>query len=253
MSDEEERDYEAEASAQGWVPEEDWKGPADKWRPAQEFVERGDKIIPILKDRVDKLEADLRMTIAANEREVREASKAAYEKAKAKYKARADELDKKELEAFAEGDAEKFQEVKKEKARLKEPEAPTAQDGPTPEFKQWSDNNPWYQTDETMTLFAEALGHKIATSNPHKPYTEIWDDVAKKVRKEFPQKFENQRRNEAGSVESGTTEPSNSSGNKFADLPASAKKQFARLEKQFALKGRKYSKDTYAKDYFAQG
>ena len=34
--------YESEAREQGWKPKEEYEGDPEKWRPAKEFVERGE-------------------------------------------------------------------------------------------------------------------------------------------------------------------------------------------------------------------
>ena len=44
------RDYEQEARANNWVPEEEWKGdpPKQGFKTAQQWVEDGEKILPIV-------------------------------------------------------------------------------------------------------------------------------------------------------------------------------------------------------------
>ncbi len=251
---EEEKDYESEAVKIGWVPEEEWKGNKELWRPAKEFVERGEKIIPILKDQIKNLRADLDMTIKANESQVARAAEEAYNKATAEYTEKKKELDKKEIEAFSEGDTDAYLEIKAKKDDLALPEKPKPVEPqvPTPEFKEWSNKNPWYGDDNAMTLYAEAYAAKIASEQPTMAYDKVWQAITEEVKKEFPHKFQNLRRNEVGSVESGTTEPAQSGGGKYVDLPKSAKDQFKRLERQFKVQGRTYKKETYAKDWFSQ-
>lgn len=55
------QEVEQEARKMGWVEEELWKGDPDKWRPAEEFVERGKNIVPILRDRLEKMERNSRL------------------------------------------------------------------------------------------------------------------------------------------------------------------------------------------------
>ena len=64
MSDEIEEvvEIEEEARKLGWVKQEEWKGDPDKWRPAEEFVERGRNIVPIMRERLEKLEKELRLS-----------------------------------------------------------------------------------------------------------------------------------------------------------------------------------------------
>src|SRR5574337_489576 len=54
-----ERDYESEAKEMGWRPQAQYKGDPEKWVDAQEFVERGEHILPILKANTNKLRSEL--------------------------------------------------------------------------------------------------------------------------------------------------------------------------------------------------
>ena len=60
-----------EARKQGWVPEDEWKGDPDKWRPAEEFVERGKNIIPILNDRLAKTEQMIETLVKTQKAELK--------------------------------------------------------------------------------------------------------------------------------------------------------------------------------------
>ena len=110
---------EEKAKQMGHVPKEEWKGAPDKWRPAADFVERGENIIPIMKKRLDEtnkkldsMSTDLSMALKANKREVEEAKKTAYETATAQYNEKLNALDKKEMKAFKEDDEDAFKEAK---------------------------------------------------------------------------------------------------------------------------------------------
>ena len=39
---------EAEARSSGWVPKDKWKGPPERWRPAKEFLEVRDTVLPVV-------------------------------------------------------------------------------------------------------------------------------------------------------------------------------------------------------------
>lgn len=250
-------DIEAKAKAMGHVPQEEWKGDPDKWRPAEEFVERGENIIPILKDRHDKLEekfnnlkSDMDMTLKANKREVADAKKQAYESAKREYNDKLSALDKKEIEAFTDGDAEEFQSIKKEREKLKEPEKPKEEpvQNKNPEFEEWSKKETWYGADTELTDEANIQGNVLMQRYPDKSVSEIYEMTAKNVKTLHPDKFKNPNRENPGSVEEGGshTEPTNKG---FNALPKSAKSQYKRLAAQFKAKGRKYTKEEYAADW----
>ena len=45
-------DTESRARAMGWVPKDQFRGPAENWRDAGEFVRRGEEELPILRERL---------------------------------------------------------------------------------------------------------------------------------------------------------------------------------------------------------
>ncbi len=51
---------EQEARALGWVPQEEFKGDAERWVDAEAFVDRGKHIMPILQKNNERLQAQLR-------------------------------------------------------------------------------------------------------------------------------------------------------------------------------------------------
>ena len=53
--------YEVKARAldMGWRPREEWNGHPDAWKPADEFVRRGDEVLPIVRARATRAEAEV--------------------------------------------------------------------------------------------------------------------------------------------------------------------------------------------------
>lgn len=51
-------DFEAEATEMGWVPEDKYRGPKDKWVDAKTFYERGEHLFPIIKATNKRLKAE---------------------------------------------------------------------------------------------------------------------------------------------------------------------------------------------------
>lgn len=249
---------EEKAKAMGHVPEEEWKGDPDKWRPAKDFVERGENIIPILKKRHDDLEkkfgdlkSDFDITLKANRREVEEAKKAAYELATKDYEAKIKTLDKKEFEAISDRDEEEYAKIKKERNDLKKPEAPKIEPVPVDntEFEEWSKKEKWYTEDPELAKVANAQGVALFNQYPEKPLSEIFEMTTKNVKLLRPDKFKNPRREEPGAVEDGEGGPALNGDKSFANLPKSAKDSYKRLAAEFKLKGRVYKKEDYARDY----
>src|SRR3990167_4165256 len=69
------REVEAKAREMGWKPKDEYKDDPDKWRPADEFLRRGEEILPFvqkenrrLKERLSKVETESAEKIANLER-----------------------------------------------------------------------------------------------------------------------------------------------------------------------------------------
>lgn len=242
----------AKAAEMGWVPKEEWKGDPEKWRPAEEFVSRGENIIPILKDQIKKTRADLEMALKVNAKEIEAIKGEAYGKAKAEYEAKLRTLDAKELEAFQSGDGEAYIQVKKERAAVRPPSIPAPVQAPqtNPVFEDWREKNPWYG-DPELTEYADFVGTKIAHETPGAPLADIYAKVTERVKKARPDKFTNPRRDEPGAVEGGThSTGGKKNGKSFSDIPNEAQAQYARMAKNFERQGRKFTKEQYAASYF---
>jgi hypothetical protein len=251
---------EEKAAKMGWVPQEEWKGDPEKWRPAEEFVERGENIVPIMRERIEKLEKELEVISKLNKSELKKVRESAYEQAKKEYEKELETLNKEKFEAIQEADVEKYQQVEGKISKLKKPdeiqdEVPQV----NPVFEDWRKKNSWYapdltdigDADEALTLFANAIGGKIQAEKPGMPPEEFFAEVEKRVRAEFPHKFENPKRKEPGLAESGHQSASKSKKS-FADLPDDAKSAYRRIADRMKSKGREYNKEDYAKAYFEE-
>jgi len=245
----------AEALQMGWVPQEEWKGDPDKWRPAAEFVQRGEKVIPILKDRLNKVESELKVALSANRQEIERVKAEAYARATEDYNAKLRALDEKEVEAFKAGDGDAFVAAKKERAAIKPPAPPiAAAPPPDPVFEDWQAKNPWYQADPELADYADFISHRIVAEHggvidPAK----LGAEMTERVKRSFPHKFTNPRRDEPGVVEGGGAAGKGATGPKgqtFADLPADAKATYTRLAAKAKAQGREFTKDQYAAAYY---
>lgn len=167
-------EIEQEARGMGWVPQDKFKGNPDHWVDAEEFVKRGQTLMPILASnnrrmkeellsrdqKIDTLEQTLARTTQAMERleqHYTAANKRAVENAKAQLK---EEL--KQAREDRDVDAEfeildKIKDVDKLQEELdKKPEEPAPKkDEPkptlSPEVTAWMAENDWYNKDKTKT------------------------------------------------------------------------------------------------------
>lgn len=189
-------DYDSKAGEQGWVPLDQWTGDPAQWRPAKEFLDRG----------------ELFKKIEEQGRSLKEVRKAlddlARHHAKVKeveYKRALEELKRQKKEALVEGNADEVVELDDKIEAVREAQrvpAPAVQAEPVvnPIFLAWKDKNPWYDHNIAMRGAADTIGNKLA-ENGMSP-ADILAEVERQIKKEFAHKFENPRRNAPGAVES---------------------------------------------------
>ena len=200
--------YEEAARAQGWKPKEEFEGDPDKWRPAREFVERGE-----LFGKIDSMGKELKETRKAlkmlqdHHAKVKETE---YQKALTELKA----LQKKYLE---EGNSDSYLETTelltdlKAEQKAREVTAQMAPQQPDPRFITWANENKWYNSDQEMRQFADAIGVGYAQSNPGLDPVEVLNYVTAQVKSRFKDKFVNPNRSKPNSVEGATTTAANKS------------------------------------------
>ena len=199
---------EQKAAEQGWVPEEEWEGDPEQWRPAKEFLDRGELF--------KKIE-DQNRTIKEFKRALEDLKGHHAKTRDVEYKRALETLKAQKVQAIEEGDAQSVVKlddqidlVKEEQRKLAmqaaEPTVPTL----NPEFVEWVDRNKWYERDENMKIFADALGQKLAAAG-NSP-SKVLAEVERQIREEFPHKFKNPNRDKPGAVESSNTKGGKSSG-----------------------------------------
>jgi hypothetical protein len=157
-----------EATELGWVPKEKFRGAEDKWIPADEFVEKGRHVLPIMRENNARLKRELLTrdqkidTLEASVKASNQAIKAlqkVHSDATANAVEAAIKRTKEEIKAAREdGDVdtelalqEKLGDLKKAKdtpaTSATEEEAEDKKDkneGLHPEFIAWKANNPWF-------------------------------------------------------------------------------------------------------------
>ena len=187
---------EEKAMEQGWVPQDQWEGEPEQWRPAKEFLDRGELF--------KKIE-DQNRTIKDFKRALDDL-KGHHAKTQATEYARAlATLKQQKRAALEEGDAaaviqldDEIDLVKDEQTRLRQGESQQTE-VINPEFASWVDKNKWYETNAPMKAYADALGRNLAASGLSP--SAVLQEVEKQVKLEFANKFTNPNRNKPGAVE----------------------------------------------------
>lgn len=236
---------EEKARAMGWVPQEEFRGDPAKWRSAEEFVQRGEQILPVMKERNDKLSAEIR-EMRDTMRQLHQHFQKAEVVAEQRGRAQAImELTQAQKEAVENGDVQEWQrlEAKKIEVASQPLPQPSIQAPVPPEFLEWKRENEWYESDPEMTEYAEFIGLRLQKQG--KSPDAILGEVSKKVRAQFPEKFANPRRTHPGAVEGVTPSAKKKDDRSWEALPQSAKDAYHRFAKQ--IPG--YKKEDYLKHY----
>lgn len=245
---------EERARAQGWKDKDEFTGPEDQWRPAEEFLERGEKILPILQERFGKMEGENAKLAERLETVTGKLSKfASFHKGTYK---RAYENAKRDIEnrmklAEQEQDFVGFKQATADLAQVEQDiRQIDTEDGPpepVAEFFDFKKANTWYDSDIPMTVYANYIADQLVGAEGITSNSEYYARIEQEVKRQFPHKFT------SGSLPSVEDGLGGDSGDKKAkkswnDLPKEAMEayliNFADIPN--------FSKADYAKDYFAQ-
>lgn len=251
----EERHYsddETKAMDHGWVPKDQWKGPEDEWVSAKVFNMRGEFFNRIAKDK--QTISELKQSVDALVEHNKNLFDAGYKKALNDLKSeKRAALEAGETEAVMRIDDE-IEELRenavKQKQEFEAKVRAQAQATPPVEFEQWHADNQWYQKDGPMTAYANAIGEELAiqTRNAGKSidWPKFYQEVGRKVRQKFPEKFESRSRSRAGdTVDTGEDRTANKPNNSGSTIKESELSDDERRIMTNILKTTKMTKKEY--------
>lgn len=240
---EEERDYTAEASEQGWTPKENWKGPDDKWTDAQTFVERGEKIAGILKSKVERLEGKVEHLTESN-KQFGEYHKKTLETQKRQNAERIEALEAQLAQSITDGDGQAYTKTRREIDGLKSEQAPTDDAQAWNQMAQeWASENRWYGENRKLARYADGISDEIKAEGYYgKSY---FKELTRRVKEDFPDEFTNPKKSAPTGVEDGGEKgTSDSKARSYANLPADAKRACDDFVKQGFM-----TKEDYVKQF----
>lgn len=185
--------YEDIAREKGWKPKEEYDGEGDAWVGAEEFVKR-QPLFDKIKVQSKKLK-ELERTVEALAKHYQTNVQQAKERAIL-------DLKSERREAIELGEVGKVEEIDQKiehVQKMAEPEIrPPAM---APELEQFLDEQKdWFNKDQELTSFAVAYNESYLKRNPG-DLAKSLDETLKAVRKAFPEKFENKRRQSPPPVE----------------------------------------------------
>jgi hypothetical protein len=199
------------AREQGWRPKEEFSGDVSKWVSAETFVAKGELIEKI--ESLGKKLKDSEKTMNMLKEHYSKVKDTEFKNAVAFLKAQ-------KKEAYEQGDVDKIIELDDKIAefrdtqkRQKEVEASETQPDVHPDFAAWVSDNSWYDKDSEMRGDADAIGASYKKNNPSKTAAEVLEHVTNRVKKLYPEKFQNQNRNRPSAVEGSGTRSGSSRDN----------------------------------------
>lgn len=236
---------EQRAMEQGWVPQEEWAGDPDDWRPAKEFIDRGE-----LFKRIEEQKRELKQLKTA----MSEFGKHHAEVKKLAYKQALEDLRARKKEALESGDADAVIQIDDRIAETREAQkvaenTPAVTDNPAPqpdpEFVQWQARNQWYHTDRAMKLYADDVAVELFQRGISDPAT-ILKEVDRQIRQKFKSEFENPNREKPGPVE-GKGKPPRKSGDDSIAMSDAEKRIMKRIIDTGAITKEKYLEEFKAR------
>lgn len=190
------------AREQGWRPKDEYEGDPSKWVSAETFVAKGELIerIESLGKKLKDADKTIKMLTEHHQKVKESEFKRAVEYLKAQKK-----------QAYEAGDVDKIIEIDEKIATVRETQkAQTAaekeavrEEGPHPDFVAWVTDNKWYEKNSDMRADADLFGEAYARNNPDKSPQEVLEYVTKKIKRAYPDEFQNPNRNRPSSVEGG--------------------------------------------------
>jgi len=236
------------AREMGWRPKEEFKGDEARWIDADSFVKKGEEVLPIVNARAKKLEAanesmkaelaDMKKTFGEFKQYHTQTEQRAYQRAMR-------DLEQRQAEAVEANDLGEVRKITKEMTDLSKDVRTDNQGDPyaTPDhaktLSQWAGENPWFQSDQVMTAAANAIANQLEAAGV--TGAEQLAEVAKRMRVEFPHKFENERRKAPAAVEGGS--PPRKGGKTLSDLPPEARAQAIKWDKAGLVSTAQFLKD----------
>lgn len=237
--------WEEKAQAQGWRPKDEFDGNEEDFVDAKEFVQR--------KPLFEKIESqsrqlkDINKALTALKTHYTKVNEAAYDRALA-------QLERQRSEAVDVGNGAEFSRIDKqikkteaEKQALERDVAPATGSQPDPqEFVEWQGKNTWYQKDEDLREYADAIGRKLAEQGMSPK--DVLAEVTVKVKKNFPNKFTNQ--NKANAPDVSVSSGRGGSGSNTDPAVASMSDEEKGIMNTL-VKGGHVTKEQYIKDWKA--
>ncbi len=246
------------AKEMGWVPKDQWRGDPEKWTDAEEFVSRGEEVLPIIRANNRRLQQELSSRdneLKETQRKLKEMQDSIAALTEIQNREAVGRIDRQINvarrnieEARAERDTDKVLEEQakldallEEKTKLKTPQQAQDDDDDdddvpaiSPRVKQeindWREENDWYGTDKLRTRVMNAISFELRNDPAWKKVfgKDFLDEAVRRTDEELGESGRsrsNPNKTSGGSTNGARTGGSAAGrrGKSYADLPADAK------------------------------
>jgi hypothetical protein len=212
---------ERKARDMGWVPQTEWRGSPDAWRPADQFVKRGEEVLPIVRSNLErerrkvqelestvrdlpsKIRAEVEQSYAERFKRLEGMSRLALEKQREKIW---HDFEEKKRAAVADGNMQAYDTYNQEQRRalsefhaeteVEEPEPPARQNGAPqpatqapPEVNDWLRQNTWFASDKVMAAYATEEHGRLMREMPGLSIEENLKRTREATMEKFPERF----------------------------------------------------------------
>lgn len=255
-------EVQAEAEALGWIPPARFKGDPERFIDAEDYIRRGEEVLPIVRQQNKKLKAELeevRAQAKANADALKAAQDAieqieerhSVETQKAVERAR-DQLKEQLAQASEAGDHEALAELTDRLTKLNAAEkaappeekkaAPAAAPPkftPPPELAEWNEENPWFGTDKRKTALALAIAQELREGGESSTGRRFFDKVKATLEADYPA-AEPPGGKVEGARNGSSDTPARVGKKSYASLPADAKAACDADARQFVGPAKRY-------------
>lgn len=268
-------EVETKALSMGWIPKEQFKGDESKWVDADTFVSRGETFVPFLKANNKKLESELSVVKGelAKTNNLLKAAQEAIDTLKdfnsqhnrEKVETKRDQLITQLKEAREAGNVEQEEQIRSQLDETREALKEAGKEKPKvnstvepvdytqrPEWKQFVDENPWWNDNRRMRAMAVEIANEIRETPDGKSMSPT--DFFRAVSKETQKVFDSGQRVTTKVEGSRGGAGDNGGGKSYSSLPADAKAACDRMASRLVGEGRAYKtikdwRDDYAAKY----
>ena len=237
------------AYSQGWRPKEEFQGSEDDWRPAKEWLERGELISKI--KRLGNEVNDMREGYQKLYQSHIEATKAAYNQAIQDLKHQRRIAMENDDFAVADQLEDKIDILKEQSKQVVAAPRNTASANDNEVFKAWLEENPWYKSDTKLATYADAATLRIIKERGKVDPEELGRLVATEVRETFPDKFRKSVSAPPSPTVGGSHKGNGSSkgASKYGDIEKSLTYEERQIMDTYVNRLKMMSKEEYLADY----